>query len=63
MIAKMAAKELKAYGKAGAVAEEAISTIRTVLCYNGQEREIQRFRSIIKKDLFFFFSFVDTNKI
>lgn len=59
----MAAKELKAYGKAGAVAEEAISTIRTVLCYNGQEREIQRFRSIIKKDLFFFFSFVDTNKI
>jgi hypothetical protein len=39
----MVAKELKAYGKAGAVAEEVISVIRTVLCYNGQEREIQRF--------------------
>ncbi len=50
----MAAKELKAYGKAGSVAEEVISTIRTVLCYNGQEREIQRFRSIIKKKIYFF---------
>jgi hypothetical protein len=37
--------ELKAYGKAGAVAEEVISSIRTVLAYNGQEKEIQRFVS------------------
>jgi hypothetical protein len=35
--------ELRAYGKAGAVAEEVISSIRTVLSYNGQEKEIQRF--------------------
>jgi hypothetical protein len=38
----MISKELKAYGKAGTVAEEVISSIRTVLSYNGQEREIQR---------------------
>jgi hypothetical protein len=44
----MVAKELKAYGKAGSVAEEVISAIRTVLSYNGQEREIHRFVLIIK---------------
>jgi hypothetical protein len=41
-VAKMSAIELKAYGKAGAVAEEVISSIRTVLSYNGQEKEIDR---------------------
>ncbi len=35
--------ELKAYGKAGAVAEEVFSSIRTVLSYNGQTREENRF--------------------
>ena len=39
----MILRELHAYGKAGAVAEEVISAIRTVFCYNGQEREINRF--------------------
>jgi len=34
--------ELKAYGKAGAIAEEVFSSIRTVLSYNGQEREQKR---------------------
>jgi hypothetical protein len=43
MISKMVSKELKAYGKAGAVAEEVISAIRTVLSYNGQQKETQRF--------------------
>ena len=46
IIGKMVSKELKAYGKAGAVAEEVISSIRTVLCYNGQERETHRFVKI-----------------
>ncbi|CAF1038473.1 unnamed protein product [Adineta steineri] len=35
--------ELKAYGKAGTIAEEALSSIRIVLSYNGQEREKKRF--------------------
>ncbi|CAF2002613.1 unnamed protein product [Rotaria magnacalcarata] len=39
---KMTVIELKAYGKAGIVAEEVISSIRTVLAYNGQEKEIHR---------------------
>lgn len=47
MIAKMISKELKAYGKAGAVAEEVISSIRTVFSYNGQEREAQRFGKVL----------------
>jgi ATP-binding cassette subfamily B (MDR/TAP) protein 1 len=33
---------MRAYGKAGTVAEEVISSIRTVLSYNGQEKEIKR---------------------
>ncbi|CAF0923947.1 unnamed protein product [Rotaria sordida] len=36
--------ELKAYGKAGAIAEEVFSSIRTVLSYNGQEREEKRYQ-------------------
>ncbi|CAF5218780.1 unnamed protein product, partial [Rotaria magnacalcarata] len=35
----LTAMELKAYGRAGAVAEEVFSSIRTVLSYGGQERE------------------------
>ncbi|CAF3869833.1 unnamed protein product, partial [Rotaria sp. Silwood1] len=42
VITSLTATELKAYGKAGAIAEEVISSIRTVLSYNGQEKEIQR---------------------
>ncbi len=49
----MTAIELKAYGKAGTVAEEVISSIRTVLSYNGQEKEIQRWVCDIIKILFF----------
>ncbi len=43
IITNLTAIELKAYGKAGAITEEVISSIRTVLSYNGQEREIQRY--------------------
>jgi len=41
----MIVNELKAYGKAQALAEEVISSILTVLAYNGQEREMQRYVS------------------
>ncbi len=40
--ASMTAKELAAYAKAGSVAEEAISSIRTVVAFGGQEKESQR---------------------
>ena len=39
----MTVVELEAYGRAGVIAEQVISSIRTVLTYNGQEKEIQRF--------------------
>ncbi|CAF5047790.1 unnamed protein product, partial [Rotaria sp. Silwood1] len=35
--------ELEAYSKAGAISEEVFSSIRTVLAYNGQEREEKRY--------------------
>ena len=36
-------KELKSYAKAGSVAEEVISSIRTVLAFNGSKRELSRY--------------------
>lgn len=37
-------KEQTAYAKAGAVAEEVLSAIRTVFAFNGQDKEIQRYQ-------------------
>ncbi len=65
----MTVKELQAYGKAGAVAEEVISSIRTVISYNGQEKEIQRWVCDIIKIFFFIlieeciFSCIDMSNI
>ena len=42
MVTKLSVIEVETYGKAGTVAEEVISSIRTVLSYNGQKKEIQR---------------------
>jgi hypothetical protein len=39
--------ELKAYGRAGAIAEEVFSSIRTVLSYNGQAREENRYEKYL----------------
>ncbi|CAF4953997.1 unnamed protein product, partial [Rotaria magnacalcarata] len=39
LASSLTAMELKAYGKAGAIAEEVLSSIRTVFAYNGQIRE------------------------
>jgi hypothetical protein len=35
-------KELSAYAKAGAIASEALSCIKTVIVFGGQEKECQR---------------------
>lgn len=42
MIATQAAREQQKYGKAGAVAEEVLSSIRTVVAFGGEKREIKR---------------------
>ena len=39
---EQAEKEMEAYGKAGSIAEEVFSAIRTVVGFNGQEKEAQR---------------------
>lgn len=36
-------KELKAYSIAGVIAEEVLSSIRTVAAFGGEEKEIERF--------------------
>ena len=45
-------KELKAYAKAGAVAEEVLGAIRTVYAFGGQKKECDRSYTI---DLFVYF--------
>ncbi|CAJ0587030.1 unnamed protein product, partial [Mesorhabditis spiculigera] len=47
-IKKTIPRELAAYGKAGAVAEEVVSGIRTVVAFNGQEKEIKRYESHLR---------------
>ena len=41
--AALTAKELNIYGKAGAIAEEVLSSIRTVIAFGGEEKEIERY--------------------
>ena len=41
----MTSQELKAYAKAGAIAQEVFSSIRTVFSYNGAAYESRRFDS------------------
>ena len=38
-------KEMAAYGRAGAIAEETLSAIRTVVAFGGQDKEVQRYES------------------
>ncbi|XP_041798486.1 ATP-binding cassette, sub-family B (MDR/TAP), member 4 [Chelmon rostratus] len=43
VLASFTSKEQTAYAKAGAVAEEVLSAIRTVFAFSGQEKEIKRY--------------------
>ncbi|KYO26786.1 ATP-binding cassette sub-family B member 5 isoform X1 [Alligator mississippiensis] len=45
MIITLTSKELTAYSKAGAIAEEVLSSVRTVVAFGGQEKEIKRYTS------------------
>ncbi|XP_033471329.1 bile salt export pump-like [Epinephelus lanceolatus] len=42
-VAKLTGLELKAYAKAGAVADEVLSSIRTVAAFGGERKEVQRY--------------------
>lgn len=47
LTASSASQEQVAYGKAGGVAEEAMSLIRTVVAFAGEEREIRRYEQAL----------------
>ena len=42
MLQSFGNKEVEAYGQAGAVANEVLSSIRIVTAYNGQQKESER---------------------
>ena len=42
LVALASASELKAYAKAGAIAEEVLGAIRTVVAFGGQSKECER---------------------
>ncbi|XP_039094785.1 ATP-binding cassette sub-family B member 5 [Hyaena hyaena] len=48
IIISLSSKELNAYSKAGAVAEEVLSSIQTVVAFGAQEKEIQRYTQNLK---------------
>ena len=41
-------KEMKAYGRAGAVAEEVLAAVRTVVAFGGQEKEVATFSKLVE---------------
>ncbi|XP_009077778.1 PREDICTED: multidrug resistance protein 1-like, partial [Acanthisitta chloris] len=43
LLASLTAKELTAYAKAGAVAEEILTAIRTVVAFNGQQKALAKY--------------------
>ncbi|XP_052753180.1 ATP-dependent translocase ABCB1-like isoform X2 [Galleria mellonella] len=45
---RLSTKEAEASGKAGAVADEVISAIRTVYAFSGQQKEIERYESHLR---------------
>ena len=42
MLSAVTAQELDAYAKAGSIAEEVLSSIRTVAAFGGEKKEIER---------------------
>ncbi|XP_061745307.1 bile salt export pump [Nerophis ophidion] len=44
-VAKLTGMELQAYAKAGAIADEVLSSIRTVAAFGGEMKEVQRYDS------------------
>lgn len=45
MQSSLTEKELKAYSKAGSVAEEVLGSIRTVIAFGGEKKELERYSS------------------
>ena len=43
IVTQFTSREQNAYAKAGAIAEEVLSSIRTVIAFGGEEKEAQRY--------------------
>ena len=43
-----AEKEMKAYGRAGAVAEEVLSAVRTVVAFGGEDKEVATYSKLVE---------------
>ena len=43
-VGRLTGRELAAYAKAGAVAEEVLSAIRTVAAFGGEDKEVERYQ-------------------
>ncbi|XP_064410147.1 ATP-dependent translocase ABCB1-like [Latimeria chalumnae] len=48
LMAALTSKELLAYGKAGAIAEEVLTAIRTVVAFNGQQKAVAKYEESLK---------------
>ncbi|KAF8790548.1 ATP-dependent translocase ABCB1 like protein [Argiope bruennichi] len=51
IVSTSSAREQKKYAVAGGIAEEVLSSIRTVTMFNGQDREIKRYKSALNEGL------------
>uniref|UniRef100_A0A2K6F8D6 ATP binding cassette subfamily B member 1 n=1 Tax=Propithecus coquereli TaxID=379532 RepID=A0A2K6F8D6_PROCO len=49
MLSSFTDKELLAYAKAGAVAEEVLAAIRTVIAFGGQKKELERYNNNLEE--------------
>lgn len=47
LLSSITTKELDAYAKAGSIAEEVLSSIRTVAAFGGEKKEIVRYKAIL----------------
>lgn len=45
-VARLTGRELTAYAKAGAVANEVLSAIRTVAAFGGEDKEAERYPQV-----------------
>lgn len=43
ILSRLSKKEMEAYGIAGSVAEEVLSSIRTVKAFGGEDSEVKRY--------------------
>ena len=43
MVTQFTSREQSAYARAGAIAEEVFSSIRTVMAFGGEQKEVQRY--------------------